>query len=123
MPREVTQSLEVMRHTIDTAFPPLVDAARGIDPTLEKPVESTRNQMEKGLAHVEKRLLAKLKQQNEVTVRQLAHARNAILPRGRSQERVFNILQYLVRYGPGFVNEAHARCETWTGNLETASQL
>ncbi len=94
-----------------------MQSAGSIDPTLEKPIEHTRNQMAGGLDHVEKRLVSRLKQQNEVLVRQLANARNAVFPNGRPQERVFNVLQYLVKYGPDFLQQAEASCESWTDAL------
>jgi bacillithiol biosynthesis cysteine-adding enzyme BshC len=117
MPVAAGDALARLRETVDEQFAALVQAAGTIDPTLEKPIEHTRNQMTGGLDHVEKRLVSRLKQQNEVLVRQLANARNAVFPNGRPQERVFNVLQYLVKYGPDFLHQAEASCESWAAAL------
>jgi len=117
MPQAASDALARLRETVDEQFATLVQSAGSIDPTLEKPIEHTRNQMAGGLDHVEKRLVSRLKQQNEVLVRQLANARNAVFPNGRPQERVFNVLQYLVKYGPDFLQQAEASCESWTDAL------
>ena len=99
-------------------FTTLVAGGKHVDQTLEKPIEHVRNQMKSGLDHVEKKLISRLKQQNEVLVRQLANARHAVFPTGRPQERVFNILQYLVKYGPHFVEQAQDHCDAWAKTLE-----
>jgi bacillithiol biosynthesis cysteine-adding enzyme BshC len=117
MPLEAATALERLRDTVGEQFTALVQVAKQMDPTLEKPVEHTRNQMTGGLDHVEKRLVSRLKQQNEVLVRQLANARNALFPNGRPQERVFNVFQYLVKYGPNFLQQVEASCETWAAAL------
>jgi uncharacterized protein YllA (UPF0747 family) len=106
MPAAAGDALARLRETVDEQFAALVQAAGTID-----------NQMTGGLDHVEKRLVSRLKQQNEVLVRQLANARNAVFPNGRPQERVFNVLQYLVKYGPDFLHQAEASCESWAAAL------
>ena len=122
MPPSAATALERLRETVDVQFSQLTAAAKQIDQTLEKPIEHIRNQIANGLEHVEKRFISRLKQQNETLVRQIANARNAVLPNGRPQERVFNILQYLVKYGPSFLQEAEACCEAWAKGLAPMSR-
>ena len=118
MPSEVVGALDRLRTAVDEEFSTLVEGGKQMDQTLQKPIEHTRDQIKSGLEHVEKKLISRLKQQDEVLVRQLAKARNAVFPTGRSQERVFNLLQYLVKYGPNFVEQAQAQCEAWAKSLE-----
>ncbi len=118
MPSDAASALHRLRNTVDEEFATLVAGGKHIDPTLEKPIEHVRNQMTSGLDNVEKKLISRLKQQNEVLVRQLANARHAVFPIGRPQERVFNLLQYLVKYGPHFVEQAQAHSDAWAKNLE-----
>ncbi len=118
MPSDAAGALHRLRNAVDEEFTTLVAGGKDIDQTLEKPIEHIRNQMKSGLDHVEKKLISRLKQQNEVLVRQLANARHAVFPTGRPQERVFNVLQYLVKYGPDFVEQAQAHCDAWAKALE-----
>ena len=118
MPAAIAEAIDRLRQAVDGEFPTLIKGASEIDPTLEKPVESVRNQIVKGIEHLEKRVITRLKQQNETLVRQIAHARSSIYPNGRPQERVLNVLQYLVRYGPPFLQEIERACEQWATNLE-----
>lgn len=122
MPPNAASALELLRETVEVQFSQLTAAAKQIDQTLEKPIEHVRHQIASGLEHVEKRFISRLKQQNETLVRQIANARNAVLPNGRPQERVFNILQYLVKYGPSFLQEAEACCEAWAKGLAPMSR-
>ena len=117
MPPNAASALELLRETVEVQFSQLTAAAKQIDQTLEKPIEHVRHQIASGLEHVEKRFISRLKQQNETLVQRIANARNAVLPNGRPQERVFNILQYLVKYGPSFLQEAEASCEAWAKGL------
>ena len=118
MPSDAVGALERLRSVVDDEFLTLVAGGKQIDQTLQKPIEHARNQMKSGLDHVEKKMISRLKQQNEVLVRQLATARNTIFPTGRPQERVFNLLQYLVKYGPDFIEQAQAHCDVWAKSLE-----
>ena len=122
MPDEVTGAIARLREAVETEFGGLVRAATTIDSTLEKPVESAGNQMLKGITHVEKRIMTRLKQQHEILVRQIAAGRNAILPHGHPQERVINILHFLVRYGPRFLADIEHACGAWARGLEPTSQ-
>ncbi len=122
MPPEITSAIARLRSAVEVEFSTLVAAAREVDQTLEKPVEATRHQIDKGIAHVEKRIITRLKQHNETLMRQISHARNATFPTGKPQERVLNILQFLVKYGPDFLVEAERACVAWARDLEPVSE-
>lgn len=122
MPAAIADAIQRLRQAVDREFPTLIKGASEIDPTLEKPVESVRNQIMKGIEHMEKRVITRLKQQNETLVRQIAHARSSTYPNGRPQERVLNVLQYLVKYGPAFLQEIERACDQWATNFEPANR-
>ena len=85
-------------------------------------MEQVRQRIMKGSEQQEKRVITRLKQPNETLVRQIAHARSSTYPNGRPQERVLNVLQYLVKYGPAFLQEIERACDQWATNLEPANR-
>jgi len=106
MPDDVRAPLAGLRATLAEQYERLQNAATGIDPTLKKSVQSTRNSALADLAELEKRIVAHLKKQNEIVVQQVGKARNSIYPGGQPQERMFTVAPYLIRYGMGLLDAA-----------------
>jgi bacillithiol biosynthesis cysteine-adding enzyme BshC len=104
MPTEASEALAELRRTLDREYARLTEVAVGVDPTLQKPVQQARHQAMGGAAGVEKRLIQHLKKRNEIVVQQIAKARASLFPLGRPQERVLNIVPFLVRFGPDLVD-------------------
>lgn len=121
MPAPARDALRILRETIDREYDRLADAAVGVDPTLKKPVASSRHQALKSTDDVEKRIVSHLKQQNEILMQQLAKARHNLFPLGRPQERVFTAAPYLIRYGHGFLERTLDAAASWMDALEPAS--
>jgi bacillithiol biosynthesis cysteine-adding enzyme BshC len=119
MPSDASLAIEALRSVIDTEYERLSAAASHIDSTLEKPVRSAGHSAMRGVADVEKRIVSQLKKQNDIVVQQLAKARLSLFPLGKPQERVLNIVPYLIRYGSSFLDSALDCCVEWIGTLET----
>jgi bacillithiol synthase len=123
LPPEVSRALAGLRLGLEEGYAELGAAAAAIDPTLQRPLEGARNTSLAQLDGAEKKVLSHLKKQNEVSLEQLAKARDNLYPGGTPQERVLNVLQYVVRYGPELlpaVAEAmeirlDAAASTWSG--------
>ncbi len=118
MPDPATEALSALRRTVTDEYPKLLEAAIAIDPTLRKPVQTAQTAAFNGIADVEKKLLSHLKKQDDVMLRQIGNARAALYPMRKPQERVFNVLQFLVRYGPDFLDGVHAACDAWADDLD-----
>jgi uncharacterized protein YllA (UPF0747 family) len=54
---------------------------------------------------MEKKIRQAAAKRNEIAVRQLRKASDNIYPNERLQERVFNILPYLIKYGYAFLEK------------------
>lgn len=117
MPDDATAALAALRKAVGTEYARLERAAAVVDPTLKKPVQSARNAALAGVQDLEKRILAHLKKQNEILQQQLAKARHHLYPLGRPQERVFNVVPYLIRYGHAFVDQAADASAAWMASL------
>jgi bacillithiol biosynthesis cysteine-adding enzyme BshC len=121
VPADVTEVLRRLSETIKSEYGTLAEAAERLDGALKKPVAAAEHGALRDLAGVEKKIVSHLKQLNETTVRQLASARTSFFPLGKLQERVFNVVPYLVRYGDEFLDGAYAQCRDWAGTLETTT--
>jgi len=106
MPEEAQSALHALRIAVNEEYSRLERAATQIDPTLKKPVLAARNTALKDLGHVEKRLVSHLKNRNQIVISQIAKARAALYPGGQPQERVLNVVGFLIRYGTEFLDMA-----------------
>jgi len=84
-----------------------------IAPTLTRPVQSARNSALAATQDIEKKLLSSLKREHETLVRQITRARTAVYPRGEPQERVFTLASFLIRFGPGLIDELEREVARW----------
>jgi bacillithiol biosynthesis cysteine-adding enzyme BshC len=118
LPSDATDALAHLRKEIEGQYARLVQAAVSVDPTLQKPVESARNGALSGLSDVERKMVQHLKQKQEVLLGQVTRARRTLFPGGKPQERVFNVVPFLLKYGPVFLDDARAAIESHVVGLE-----
>ena len=121
LPPEAEQALASLRATLTREYDRLQEAAATVDPTMQKPVQSSRNAALAGTRDIEKRLVSHLKQRNDVLLQQLSRARQALFPAGKPQERVFGPVPFLTRYGRSFLEDARRAALTWAASLEAPS--
>ncbi len=112
MPNQAQAALGELRVVLQREYGRLEEAVKEIDPTLIKPVQSARNEALVASQELEKKIVHHLKRENEILVSQLAKARHNLFPLGKPQERVFNVIPYLIRYGREFLGQAFAACKT-----------
>jgi bacillithiol biosynthesis cysteine-adding enzyme BshC len=115
MPPELESALRELRHSIETQYARIEPAALAIDPTLKRPVEAARQHAQSESQDLEKRIVAHLKRRQETELVQIERARNAVLPDGKLQERVFGIAPFLARYGPGLLEQLSESVGAWYG--------
>jgi bacillithiol synthase len=92
-----------LREQVYRPFADLKGAVRAIDPTLETSLEGTLNYMMVRIGRFEKKLVRHLKKAEHLTATQLRQAAEALFPGRGFQERTFNGLSYLSRYGMDFI--------------------
>lgn len=122
MPENATAALRGLRKALGSEYARLQETAVTIDPTLKKSVTSHRNAALAGVNDIEKRIVTHLKKQNEILVQQIAKARHNLFPNGKPQERVLNVVPYLIRYGEEFVEAALQASDVWSGSLESPTR-
>jgi len=117
LPPDTLRLLERLRATLTAEYDALGAAAAAIDPTLERAVQSVRNQALGGTHDVEKKLVAAAKRAHETLTAQITRARAALFPLGTPQERSLTIASFLLRYGPALVDELAREVARWTDAL------
>ena len=117
LPPETLDLLERLRTSLTTDYDALARSAATIDPTLERTVQSTRNQALGGTQEIEKKLVASVKRTHETLTGQIVKARAALYPLGAPQERSLTVASFLLRYGPGLVDELAREVARWTDAL------
>jgi bacillithiol synthase len=109
-----------LRAAIDGGYDRVVEFIRQMDPTLEKPANSTRGGALNGLADLEKRVLGALKRKQGESLGQLERIRTALAPLGSPQERVLGLPGLTARYGLELVGQLADHVEAWYRNALVA---
>lgn len=115
LPSDALAAFADVRANIVAGYERIEAIAIDVDPTLKKPVESARQHALSENQDLEKRLIQHLKRRQETEIKQIERAREAVLPEGKPQERVFGTVAYLSRYGPGVLDDLHAAIDAWYG--------
>ena len=100
LPADVVAALEALGDGIAHGFDGLAAAALPIDVTLAGPVDAARRNALERLAEVEKRIVARMRDRDGITQRQIERAAVWLRPDDAAQERRLNLFGWLGRYGP-----------------------
>jgi bacillithiol biosynthesis cysteine-adding enzyme BshC len=104
LPGSLSAALELARSHQVGDFGALAAEIAAFEPTLKNSVDLARGKMDQQWDFLEKKVLAAVKKRNEISVRQLGTAVDNLFPNRSLQERVFNIVPYLLKYGPALMD-------------------
>ena len=121
LPADAAAALAALREALEHGYAGVRDAAVRLERTLERPVETARNQAVHGVDEIEKRLVAALKRNNETALQQLARVRASLFPDGKPQERVLTAASYLARHGRSVVALLHEAARAHAARLLEAA--
>ena len=113
LPPDLAASLQELREDVQARYARISGEVQQLDPTLERTVESARNQALAGTNEIEKKLVASLKRSQGTVLGQLARARAALAPGGKPQERVLTVASFLARYSGSLLDEIDAEVARW----------
>jgi uncharacterized protein YllA (UPF0747 family) len=99
LPDAAAAALAALRASLRERWDAVAAAALALDKTLDRPIETARNQALHAADEMEKRLVAAVKRRSETALQQLARTRTALFPDGEPQERVLTAASFLARYG------------------------
>ncbi|MEE8566374.1 MAG: bacillithiol biosynthesis cysteine-adding enzyme BshC [Candidatus Bipolaricaulota bacterium] len=103
-PKELKSRFSAARETTAQAFAPLRALLGEIDPGLEKRREKARTSSLHNIDQLENRAIRAGLAKRGLGAQKLQQLCNALLPRGRPQERVFPLPYFINRYGSEFVD-------------------
>jgi uncharacterized protein YllA (UPF0747 family) len=88
---------------VDEIFRRIGEAVAAVDPTLKATAGQTSGHIKGHLDQLEKKAVQALKRREADTRQQLQRVRDALMPGGKLQERVYPLVPYLAKYGFGLV--------------------
>ncbi|TMV46676.1 bacillithiol biosynthesis cysteine-adding enzyme BshC [Paenibacillus mesophilus] len=86
-------------------YGPVVEAVSGINPGLRKLGETNMLKIVEQIDFLEARAGDAFRSQHESALRHWERIRMSVMPLGKPQERVYNVFQYWVKYGGGWLRE------------------
>jgi bacillithiol biosynthesis cysteine-adding enzyme BshC len=108
VPESLTAALATARTHQAQDFAALAHEIAAFEPTLRQSAELARSKMDQQWDFLEKKVFGAGRKRNEIAVRQLQTAVDNIFPNHGLQERVFNIVPYLLKYGAAFMEKLDA---------------
>ncbi|MFQ3639545.1 MAG: bacillithiol biosynthesis cysteine-adding enzyme BshC [Chloracidobacterium sp.] len=84
------------------------------DPSLAEALDRGREKIFHQLNGLEQRFFASYAQRDAARTRQIERAITALTPHGQPQERVLNILSFLVKYGPSLLTHSYTKIDFQT---------
>jgi len=105
VPDTLEKSLARARAGLEESFDSLKAEVLAFEPTLEGSLDLARGKMAQQWKFLEKKIRQAAAKRNETAGRQLRKAADNIYPNQRLQERVFNIVPYLIKYGYAFLEK------------------
>ncbi|MDH3206982.1 MAG: bacillithiol biosynthesis cysteine-adding enzyme BshC [Gemmatimonadota bacterium] len=109
VPADVRAAVGKMRGAVGSGFAELTKAARGVDETLNSPMQQGGKQVLGVLDDLEKKVVQAVKRQSEVALSQLEKAQVHLFPGGKPAERVQSPFYYLARYGGAVLESFYER--------------
>jgi bacillithiol biosynthesis cysteine-adding enzyme BshC len=105
VPDSVGQALVSVRDLLERDLGSLKAEILSYDSGLAGSVDLAKGKMKQQLNFLEKKVQQAAKRRNEIAVQQLHKAVDNLFPNQRPQERVFNIVPYLIKYGAAFMDK------------------
>ena len=99
LPPDLGATLAAARQGVDEIFRRIGEAVAAVDPTLKATAGQAGGHIKGHLDQLEKKAVQALKRREADTGQQLQRLRDALMPGGKLQERVYPLLSYLAKYG------------------------
>ena len=105
IPDSVGQTLLRVRDDLERDYAFLKAEILAFDPGLTESADLAKGKMNQQLDFMQKKVQQAARKRSDIAVQQLRKAVDNLFPNQRLQERVFNIVPYLIKYGPGFIDQ------------------
>jgi bacillithiol synthase len=105
IPDSVGKALLLVRDDLERDYASLKAEILAFDSGLAESVDLAKKKMNQQLNFMEKKVQQAATKRNEIAVQQLHKAVDNLFPNQRLQERVFNLVPYLIKYGAAFMDK------------------
>ena len=105
IPEAVGRTLLLARDHLERDYASLKAEILAFDSGLAESVDLAKGKMNLQLDFMQKKVQQAARKRNDIAVRQLHKAVDNVFPNHRLQERVFNIVPYLIKYGDAFIDQ------------------
>ncbi|MBE0713054.1 MAG: bacillithiol biosynthesis cysteine-adding enzyme BshC [Candidatus Aminicenantes bacterium] len=105
VPEPLGRALSLAASHVEQDFGPIIRDVAAFEPTLKESAQLSRGKMVQQLRFLEKKMVQAAKKQNDIAIGQIRKAGDHLYPHGHLQERVLNIVPFLLKYGPAFVDK------------------
>ena len=105
VPESLSAGLGRAAAHIEEDFESLSGEVAAFEPTLKESAHLARGRMVQQLEFLKKKVVQAAKRKEDIAVGQVRKAADHLYPGGRPQERVFNVVPYLLKYGPAFIDD------------------
>lgn len=82
-----------------------------LEPTLKISADVTFGKINQQYKYLEKKILQASKKRNKIVTQQLNKAKNNLYPTNHLQERVFNIVPFLIKYSYSFIDKLYSEID------------
>lgn len=105
--KESFHDIESIHSEITNKLNQLEKIVAKVDPTLINAIQKTGQKIDTNIDLIMGKITNALKQREAVEMNQLKRALSYLFPQDNYQERVINIIYFLIKYGPDFVKNLH----------------
>jgi uncharacterized protein YllA (UPF0747 family) len=105
IPDSVGRALSHVRDQLERDYAALKSEILAFDSGLAESVDLAKGKMNQQLNFLEKKVRQAATKRNDIAVQQLHKAVDNLFPNRHLQERVFNIVPYLIKYGAAFIDQ------------------
>jgi len=110
-PDPLNKTLEEKRQEIREILNNLEEELFSSEPALKPNIENTKGKIDYELKRLGEKLFQTYRQKNQILREQIYKAKNNLLPENKLQERVLNIVPFLIKYGFEFVDFLYHKVE------------
>jgi len=112
---KLEQRFEETKATFAAMYEPLIEQLGTVQAGLVKLGSSNKDKILDQISFLQAKARDAMEKQNEAALRQWERIELSLMPQGKLQERVYNVVYYLNRYGPGWLDELMALPPDYSG--------
>jgi bacillithiol biosynthesis cysteine-adding enzyme BshC len=104
IPESLAGALRLASADVERDFEALAREVAAFDPTLTESARLARGRTARQIRFLEEKVLRSAKKRDGIAVAQIRKAADHLYPCGRPQERIFNVVPLLLKYGPSLID-------------------